>query len=277
MEKEEYYPSINGAIGILAVYGLLCPIIPFLLLVIASELIGFSIDNPLIYSIQTISSFFLLVLWINKKHRITFKSLFSLEEVSIKYILPICITILGLSIILSEANNILIIFLPPTDFWKNVFDGFTNDFIGTSIVAPIIEEVLVRGIILRGFLMKYSVKKSIIISALLFAIMHMNPWQSIGAFFIGIILGWLYVKTRSIVPCILAHAFNNSLDFILKFIGLSIPGFSNSANVIEHQPIWFDLLGVILLIAGVKWLIKLFNKQQLSFISKVSSDGESNF
>ncbi|MGK0467382.1 lysostaphin resistance A-like protein [Clostridium sp.] len=277
MEKEEYYPSINGAIGLLAVYVLVCPIIPFLLLFITSKLIGFSIDNPLIYSIETTSSFFLLVLWINRKHSINFKSLFSLDKVSIRYILPICFSILGLNIILSEINNIQIIFLPLTDFWKNAFEGFSNDFIGTSIVAPIIEEVLVRGIILRGLLMKYSVKKSIIVSALLFAIIHMNPWQFLGAFLGGIILGWLYVKTRSIVPCILGHALNNSLEFIITLIGLNIPGFSNSTNVIEHQPIWFDLLGVIFLVTGVMWLTKLFNKQRLSFISKVSSVGESDF
>ncbi|MGH4118010.1 CPBP family intramembrane glutamic endopeptidase [Clostridium sp.] len=276
MEKEEYYPSINGAIKLLAVYVLLSPIIPLLLLFIMSKLIGFSNDNPLIYSIETISSFFLLILWINRKHRINFKSLFSLEKLSIRYILPICLSILGLNIMLSEVSNILTMFLPLTDFWKSAFEGISNDFIGTSIVAPIIEEILFRGIILRGLLMKYSVKKSIIVSALLFAIIHMNPWQFLGAFSAGILLGWLYLKTRSIVPCILGHALNNSLEFIITLVGLNIPGFSNSNNIIEHQPIAFDLLGVILLVTGVMWLIKLFNKQQLRFTSKVSSSGERN-
>lgn len=86
----------------------------------------------------------------------------------------------------------------------------------TAILAPLMEETIFRGIILNRLLMKYSEKKSIIISALLFGIIHMALVQGIEAFIIGLGLGMIFVKTKSLKPCIIAHAINNSLAIILS-------------------------------------------------------------
>ncbi|HPX05911.1 MAG TPA: CPBP family intramembrane metalloprotease, partial [Tenuifilaceae bacterium] len=93
---------------------------------------------------------------------------------------------------------------------KNAFS-----FITAVILAPVLEELLFRGIILKGFLKNYSPVKAIVVSGLLFGIFHLNPWQAIGASFVGVILGWVYYKTKSIIPCIIIHFVNNLLAFIL--------------------------------------------------------------
>jgi membrane protease YdiL (CAAX protease family) len=77
------------------------------------------------------------------------------------------------------------------------------------IIAPFTEEVLFRGIILRGFLRSYSVNHAIILSALLFAVFHLTIAQLPIAFIMGVFLGWLYVQTRLLWPTILAHALYN--------------------------------------------------------------------
>lgn len=87
-------------------------------------------------------------------------------------------------------------------------------FITIVIAAPILEELIFRGIILNGLLKSYSPLKSIIISSLLFGLVHLNPWQFIGTFILGILSGWVYFKTKKITLPIIIHMTNNSLAFL---------------------------------------------------------------
>jgi membrane protease YdiL (CAAX protease family) len=55
----------------------------------------------------------------------------------------------------------------------------------------------------------------ITLSALLFALAHMNPAQLLHPFLIGLLLGWLYERTGSIVPGIIFHWANNTVAYLL--------------------------------------------------------------
>ncbi|NFE71823.1 CPBP family intramembrane metalloprotease [Clostridium botulinum] len=90
-------------------------------------------------------------------------------------------------------------------------------FIGTVIMAPIFEEIVYRGIMLDELLVKYNYKKAIIISALIFAVIHLNFVQLTDAFIAGIILGTVYCKTKCLIPCIIIHFLNNLFCNIAKF------------------------------------------------------------
>jgi hypothetical protein len=79
-----------------------------------------------------------------------------------------------------------------------------------SLIAPMVEEMLFRGIILRSFLNQYRRWPSIFGSALLFGLSHMNVYQGVVAFIGGIVMGWLYERTRSLWPSILLHAGYNT-------------------------------------------------------------------
>lgn len=83
-----------------------------------------------------------------------------------------------------------------------------------AIVAPVFEELIFRGVILEGFLKRYKPGYAILWSALLFGIMHLDPVQGSFAFIVGLLLGWVFWKTRSLFLCILLHAFNNSIAAI---------------------------------------------------------------
>lgn len=82
------------------------------------------------------------------------------------------------------------------------------------IIAPVIEEILMRGFVLGGLEKSYGVMKALFISALLFALLHFNMVQTLSAFVCGIILGLLYLKTNSIPCCIIAHCGYNLLSYI---------------------------------------------------------------
>lgn len=89
-------------------------------------------------------------------------------------------------------------------------------FILMVIAAPVLEELIFRGIILEGLLKKYSPLVSIIISSLLFGIAHFNPWQFVTGFLIGIFSGWVYYKSRSLMPSIIIHAAANFSGFLRR-------------------------------------------------------------
>ena len=130
----------------------------------------------------------------------------------------------------------LIILLDQTSSWipmpvsaKKVFeDAFSKDIfsiISVVIFAPLMEEILCRGIVLKGLLKNYKPGNAILISALFFAAIHLNPWQAIPAFFGGLFLGWVYYKTQSVLPCIVIHATINAIATSFLFLPGKSKGF----------------------------------------------------
>jgi membrane protease YdiL (CAAX protease family) len=85
-----------------------------------------------------------------------------------------------------------------------------------GLMAPLVEEIVFRGAILRALLRwKSNPWVGILISAVLFSAIHMNPVQMPHAFLIGILLGWLYYRTDSIIPGVIYHWVNNSVAYLL--------------------------------------------------------------
>lgn len=82
------------------------------------------------------------------------------------------------------------------------------------VQAPILEEILMRGFLLGGLSPYYGKTTALLISALLFAILHFNMVQTLSAFICGIVLGLLYQHTGSILCCIIAHTGYNLLSYL---------------------------------------------------------------
>jgi membrane protease YdiL (CAAX protease family) len=89
-------------------------------------------------------------------------------------------------------------------------------YIIIGLMAPLVEEIVFRGAILRALLRwKSNPWIGILISAALFSVIHMNPAQMPHAFLIGILLGWMYYRTDSIIPVVIYHWVNNSVAYLL--------------------------------------------------------------
>lgn len=99
------------------------------------------------------------------------------------------------------------------------FDMVLKDRWGYFVVgllAPLAEELVFRGAVLRALLRwKSNPWVGIVISALLFALIHMNPAQMPHAFLVGLLLGWMYYRTDSIVPGVIFHWINNTVAYVL--------------------------------------------------------------
>jgi len=91
--------------------------------------------------------------------------------------------------------------------------------LGGALIGPICEEIIFRGVILEGLAKKYDPTKALIFSALIFGLIHLQPLQVIGAFFAGLILGWIYLKTQSLWVVIALHVINNFVAFTFADLG----------------------------------------------------------
>jgi uncharacterized protein len=113
-------------------------------------------------------------------------------------------------------------------------------FITIVVLAPLLEEQLFRGIILDGYLKNYSPVNSILISAFLFALIHGNLAQGIGAFVMGIVMGLLYWRTKSLLLCIALHFTNNLTAFLAMMADPeSIGSEATTRELINNDSIYF--------------------------------------
>ena len=119
----------------------------------------------------------------------------------------------------SLATELLHIDLPENynELFKSMM-GHDLGFLAIGILAPLAEEMVFRGAILRTLLSAVGKQRrwlAIGITALLFAVIHGNLAQGFGAFFLGLLIGWMYYRTGSIVPGVVFHWVNNSIAVIL--------------------------------------------------------------
>ncbi len=95
----------------------------------------------------------------------------------------------------------------------------------TVVAAPILEEVLFRGVIFESCRERLGKGGAVLLSALLFGLIHGIPVQIVNAFVVGLILGYIYLRTRSLMSVIVLHAINNGLAYI------SMAFFDDGGNV----------------------------------------------
>ncbi len=135
-------------------------------------------------------------------------------------------------------------------------------FIYAGIVAPIIEELIFRGFALK-FLEKYGKNLAIVVSSLLFGVMHANLPQAIFAFFVGLVLGYVASK-YSIIWSIVLHILNNLVlgDLLSK----AVEHLSEDVQNI----IFYAVMGIFLVIGIIVLIVK--RKEIMTFIRENKSE-----
>lgn len=97
-------------------------------------------------------------------------------------------------------------------------------YFAVCLLAPLAEEIVFRGAIITALRKcQLSIVSCIIISSLFFAAIHFNPAQMPHAFIMGLLLGWLFVRTDSILLCFLVHWINNSFAYVMVKLFPSLP------------------------------------------------------
>lgn len=121
------------------------------------------------------------------------------------------------TILLNVVFHMLDTIYPVPDFLENHRSLRDQPlFILSAIfIAPVAEEIIFRGVITRDLLRYHSEKTTILISGLLFGLIHVNPAQVFPATFAGFFLAWLYIRTNNLGICIFLHFVNNLLAVVM--------------------------------------------------------------
>ncbi|MCD8207300.1 MAG: CPBP family intramembrane metalloprotease [Bacteroidales bacterium] len=137
-------------------------------------------------------------------------------------VVTICISVIAATIAMAFVTDIFSVILPPMpDSLKEAVRLMTEGPLWISIVsvcifAPFFEEWLCRGVVLRGMLQRVKPIWAIVISAAVFALIHLNVWQGIPAFFFGLLFGFVYYRTGSLKLTMLMHFTNNAFSLLLS-------------------------------------------------------------
>ncbi|NLA16099.1 MAG: CPBP family intramembrane metalloprotease [Bacteroidales bacterium] len=166
------------------------------------------------------------------------------------FILLLFVMIVSMSVILDPVTE----WLEMPEFIKKMFEKMTQSnlptFIAIVVAAPLLEEWLLRSVALKGMLQHMDPWKAILWSALMFGVIHGNPWQAIPAFLMGCLFGWIYYRTRSYWACVALHAINNGISFLLVAVLPHIEADASLRQLVGNQS-FFIALGLSVAALGL--------------------------
>ena len=169
--------------------------------------------------INSIAAIILIFIWVGiicisktseKKEPIKMSALFSTElkdyifigwlGISLGICLSVAVSIFGISAE-DEAFKQVSELIESQPFWLKIAS--------VGIIIPIQEELMYRGLIYKNIEQRYDHIKAAVISSTVFAVMHMNLSQGIYAFLMGLVMAFIYQKTKNIYACITFHCSAN--------------------------------------------------------------------
>lgn len=141
------------------------------------------------------------------------------------------------------------------------------------VLAPVLEELIFRGVILDGLLRRYSPAKAILVSSFLFGAVHLNPWQFVTGFVLGCFFGWVYYRTGKVALCIIGHMTANGIGFVLRLLmqaaGMRIDDVKADATTL---PTMFALSCPAVLLT-VYVMNREFRKNRYTRVERLASSG----
>ena len=193
---------------------------------------------------------------------LTYRGLFhpagtSMRHTAITLVPWVLMLVPALVLVNSTLVSVVTQAFPLSDSDRALFERLGDSDLATTllgcVIAPVVEEMLFRGVILRGFLQRYERSLAIWGSAALFGMAHLNIYQFVAALVLGAVNGWLYDRSRSLVPCIALHsAYNTALSLLAS----APAGADGDADASSSGGIW--LAALALAAVGVLYLVRAF-------------------
>lgn len=216
----KYYPTFWQAVNLIVLYTFLQTVIDFPLAMYDYQHGTDWLQEPLL----KLPVFFLttlIILFLGARFTgLPYREIFPLKFFHWLYIPAILISLLALQFFMNEISVNLDKVMPPPGWFMELFNRlFESDFgiwggiVRVVILAPVVEELIFRGVIFSGFQKNYSPFWSVFFSALLFALFHLNPWQLGPTFLLGLLLGLVRLRTGSLLAAIFTHALHNGMIF----------------------------------------------------------------
>ncbi len=163
----------------------------------------------------------------------------------------------GSVILLDELDRLFSMVIPmPIDVQEMIFSNLRANnwveyfwmFTGAVIAAPVIEESLYRGMLQNSIESHKSAPSAILITSVVFAFMHLQPWWIIQLFIFSIFMGYIAWTFDSSVPCIIIHAGNN----LRMFIAINNKSYNGKTLPLnDHINLFWIVLAIILVVFSI--------------------------
>jgi membrane protease YdiL (CAAX protease family) len=231
-----------------------------LLLFNTPAFVGFSNYDTLAWSV-VVSSLILIIFFLGRRYVSLSPGLIERKNIW---------RLMGLIVLTVVANIFFELSILDLPFYHNIFpeewaELLEDDmqmtlplYLDACLLAPIAEEIAFRGVFLGGLLrMQCNPWLAILISTIIFSIMHMSPMMFLNVTIAGFIFGWLFWRTKSLVPGIIAHITCNT---IASLCGPVIEYFTNPIQE-EYAPnVVLDVIVIIIAIPMLFFALQRINK-----------------
>lgn len=185
----------------------------------------FNLDDDCFYFIDTVVYVVLFTMLLVFHKFLPPKDIKYDGKISFKNILLVVFLIILLRIIRDPIINFNYIFFHqkfPTNFYAYTQIEFLTNFLNVVLLGSIFEEILFRKTMIDFFWKKNKIIQGIIFSSLLYSLIHMHFYSFdfssntlLYTFLLGLLLGWIYVKTKNILYPIIAHFTANFIWLLL--------------------------------------------------------------
>lgn len=176
------------------------------------------------------------------------------------------VLMMSLGVVMEPLYNLL------PSFDQQFGEGF-GSFLAVVIFAPLFEEIICRGLVYGSLLRRHSKWLSMLLSALFFGVLHVQPVPMINAVLMGLVLAFVYDRCQTIWAPIMLHALNNGVAFVMMQLGY---GETTMSQLLEGHPVWYAILyGLSLVVAvGSVWGMVRSLKQQTEVPMEVPTTPE---
>lgn len=218
--RRHYYPDIWASMHIIVLYTFTQVVVEFPLALYdynnGTALMSESIIRLPLFTITTL----FILFYGYKRGGFKLKEVFPLSKFPLLSLIPLTVILIALQFYLQDITILMVEAIPPPEWFMKLFEplfdnspGEWSGAVRVMLVAPIVEEFIFRGVIMKGLIKNYKPGTAIFWSATLFALFHLNPWQMPAAFLLGIISGVVRVRTGSLLYSVLVHAVHNGFVY----------------------------------------------------------------
>lgn len=229
-----------------------------------------------VYSLIISLSYFIIFFAYNKTQKIEIKKA-SLIKVKFGWknlflcVIIAFVTLFGFNTLINYLFHLLekIGYQPDTSLPLPLTNGWwlTINIVILAVLPAVFEELIYRGVILNG-LRRFGSIKAVVISALLFALAHGSAMQFFYQFILGLVLGFVLIKTGSIVAAMIIHFLNNATVIVFNYIYPSETEKIFTTNTI--------ILAFVIAISSIAVLILLISRLKEKKHAQISYNDEYN-
>ncbi|MCK9411040.1 MAG: CPBP family intramembrane metalloprotease [Prolixibacteraceae bacterium] len=230
----KYYPTFWQAVNLIVLYTFLQTLIDFPLALYDYQYGTDWLREPLLKIPIFFATTFVILFLGTRFSGLPYRDIFPLKSFHWLNIPVLLISLVALQFFMNEISIHVDKMLPPPGWFMELFAKIFESDIGiwggilrVVVLAPIVEELIFRGVIFSGFQRIYPAFWAIFFSALLFSLFHLNPWQLGPTFLLGLLLGFVRLRTGSLLAAIFTHALHNAMIFFSVYYheAYTIPGF----------------------------------------------------